>query len=411
MGFTCPYCYEKFNRDEIEFRCESFTSTSCQEEDPKLATYFGVPKILANRVIPNSTWSDVMNKKSWFKAFRKVSRILAVPDQVKCDRCGGPSRKKICPRCHNELPTYFHKADSHIISVIGARGSGKTHYITVLINQLLKKGYQLDISTIPQDVGEDRSNVTSKRYAEEYKRPLLERGEELTKTSISKDLYPLIYQITSSQKAFGKTRALYLVFYDTAGENFHDAIELKKLANYVANSSGIIFLLDTFQVPHIKRQLQTKGMAISDSGIDFQGVFQQVVSLLQRQGLIKLNSPSPIPIALTFSKIDEVIRNNLMDDDIQDFSIRKNSNYLQTGIYSKEELEEVTHDMRSLLTFWEEQSFIAGVEDTFSNTAYFGISALGATPKGGRIEDIQPHRVLDPLVWILDNIGFALPKK
>lgn len=411
MAFTCPYCYEKFSREEFEFRCESFTSTTCQEEDPKLATYFGAPGYRANRVIPNKSWRDVMTKKNWFKAFGKVSRMLVVPDQVKCDRCGGPSRKKICPRCHNELPTYFHKAESHIISVIGARGSGKTHYITVLIHQLLKQGYQLDISTIPQDVGEDRTKVTSKRYIEEYKRPLLERGEELTKTTIARDLNPLIYQITSSQKGFGKTKALYLVFYDTAGENFHDALELKKLANYVANSSGIIFLLDTFQVPHIKKNLRNKGITISESGIDFQGVFQQVYSLLERQGLVKLNSPSRVPIALTFSKIDEIIRHKLMDDDIQDFSIRRNSEYLKTGVFRKEELEEVNHDMRSLLTLWNEEGFIAGVEDKFSKTAYFGVSALGSTPIGGKIEEIKPHRVLDPLVWILDNIGFALPRK
>ncbi|MCB0629925.1 MAG: hypothetical protein R2824_02405 [Saprospiraceae bacterium] len=411
MAFTCPYCYEKFSRDEFEFRCESFTSTACQEEDPKLARYFGVPHYLANRVIPNKSWRDVMTKKSLWKAFGKMSRMLVVPDEVKCDRCGGPSRKKICPRCHNELPTYFHKAESHIISVIGARGSGKTHYITVLIHELLKRGYKLDISTIPQDVGEDRSKVTSKRYSEEYKRPLLDRGEELTKTTIAKDLNPLIYQITSSQKGFGKTKALYLVFYDTAGENFHDDQELKKLANYVANSSGIIFLLDTFQIPHIKNSLRSAGNAITESGIDFQGVFQQVYNLLEKQGLVKLKARSPVPIALTFSKIDEVIRNNLLDDDIEDFSIRKNSKYLEEGFYDQAELEEVSHDMRSLLTLWEEEGFIAGVESKFSQTAYFGVSALGATPKGGKIEDVRPLRVLDPLVWILDKIGFALPKK
>ncbi|MCB0567600.1 MAG: hypothetical protein KDD01_24800 [Phaeodactylibacter sp.] len=340
----------------------------------------------------------------------KISRYVSVPEEVRCDLCSAPSRKRICPRCHNELPTFFHKADSHIISIIGARGSGKTHYITVLINELMKKGYLLDIATIPQDVGEDRRQVTSKRYSDYYKKPLYEGGKELPQTTQDKDLYPLIYQITSGQKGLGKTKALYLVFYDTAGENFRDAEELRKLASYLLNSSGIIFLLDTFQVPAIKRKLKTNGIDIPDIGIDFQGVFQQLYSLLERRGMMQLNKRSKTPIALTFSKIDEVIRHNLMDDDIADFSIRRNSAYLDNGVYEPSELMEVNDDMRSLLSQWEEESFIADVEKRFSNTAYFGISALGATPVNGRIEEVQPLRVLDPLVWILDKIGFALRK-
>lgn len=410
MAFTCPFCYEKFKREEIQFRCENYNSTSCQEEDVKLAAYFGQPGRLANHVILDKSLGDILNKKDWWKVFSKTSRLFVVPDEVKCDQCGVPSRKKICPRCHNELPTHFHKADSHIISIIGARQSGKTHYITVLINELLKKGFKLDISTIPQDVGEDRQYVTSRRYQNEYARPLLEQGNELAQTSVQKDFYPLIYQITSKQGGFGKTKALYLVFYDTAGENFQDTMELKKLANYVVNSSGMIFLLDTFQVGHIKQSLISKGITVKDSRIDFQGVFQQVYNLLQREGLVSLNSKSSIPLALTFSKIDEVVRHNLLEDDVE-FSIRKNSQYLDTGLYATNELQDVSHEMRSLLSMWGEDSFISDVEKNFSKTAYFGISALGATPEKGKIDKIKPHRVLDPLVWILDNIGFALPKK
>ena len=68
--------------------------------------------------------------------------------------------------------------------------------------------------------------------------------------------------------------------------------------------------------------------------------------------------------------------------------------------------------MRSLLSYWGEDQFISDVEKHFTNHCYFGVSALGSTPKSGILgEEIKPHRVLDPLLWILDNIGFALPKK
>lgn len=405
-NFICPFCYEGFNRSQIEFRCENNQSTSCRENDVKLAAYFGGSTLTAGRVIP-------VKNKSFGGLFNKMTRIVSVPEQTRCDQCNYPSRKKICPHCHNELPSLFHQADSHIISVIGARDSGKTHYITVLINELLQKGHTLDIQTVPQDVGEDRAQITSKRYSEYYKKPLLGRKEQLGQTQQNaKDLYPLIYQISSGQKQFGKTKALYLVFYDTAGENFNDKEELKKLANYLINSSGIIFLLDTFRISRINETLTKKGVGITNVDTSFRDVFGQMHQLLQQFGKIKLNAKSDVPVALTFSKIDEVINNNLLEDDIQEFTLRKESSYLRTRLYDDDEIKEIGNDMRSLLAQWGEEGFIADVERSFSKTGYFGVSALGSTPIGGMLKgEVRPHRVMDPLLWILDKLDFALPKK
>lgn len=413
FNFICPFCYEGFSRGEIEFRCENSQSANCRENDAKLAAYFGSGNLTAGRVIPNKTLAGALQKRSFGSLLGKMTRLVSVPEQIRCDQCNYPSRKKICPHCHNELPSLFHQADSHIISVIGARDSGKTHYITVLINELLQKGHTLDIQTIPQDVGEDRAQITSKRYAEYYKKPLLGRKEQLGQTQKNaKDLYPLIYQISSGQKQFGKIKALYLVFYDTAGENFNDKEELKKLANYLINSSGIIFLLDTFRISRINETLTKKGLGITNVDTSFRDVFGQMHQLLQQFGKLKINTKSDVPIALTFSKIDEVISNNLLEDDIQEFTLRKESSYLRTRLYSEEEINEVCYDMRSLLSQWGEEGFISDVERSFSKTGYFGVSALGATPVGGMLKgDIRPHRVMDPLLWILDNLDFALPKK
>ncbi len=414
FSFTCPFCYERFAREDIRFRCENPSAPGCREDDDKLARYFDGPTFYAGRVIENKTWNETVTGKDVGGFFGKMLRFVKVPEQVRCERCQYPSRKRICPHCHNELPTLFHEADSHIISVVGARNSGKTHYITVLINELLQKGYHLDIQTVPQDVGEDRSKVTSRRYFEDYKKPLFMQHKELMKTQANaKDLHPLIYQISSGQKDFGKKTALYLVFYDTAGENFNDKEELKKLANYIKNSSGIIFLLDTFQVPDINAALQKKGVPVPAVETTPRDVFGQMHQLFQQFSLLKKHSSkSDIPLALTFSKIDEVIKNDLFDDDLQEFTVRKESSYLRTRIFAEAELTEVSNDMRSLLNQWGEGGFIADVERTFSRIAYFGVSALGSTPLGGELrQNIAPHRVMDPLLWILDNLGFALPKK
>lgn len=414
LNYTCPFCYQRFAKSEIMYRCENENSSACRENDPQLAHYFGVSTKTANRVIPNATWTETAQKKSISGFFSKILRQAVVPDSKNCDRCSQPSRKRVCPHCHNELPTNFHKAPSHIISIVGARGSGKTHYITVLIQELLKKGYKVNIMTTPQDVGEDRNQVTSKRYRKEYRDPLFSQHLELPKTQVSaRDHYPLIYQISSGAKTkIGQTKFLYLAFYDTAGENFNDRLELKRLANYVTNSSGIIFLLDTFQIPKVNQKLTQKGLSIPQVRTEIIDVFNSLQGLLEAEGKVGFGKKAQMPMAVTFSKIDEVIRYDLLPDDVGSFKVREESNYMNNGVYDPEENSEVNDDMRSLLSHWDQEDFIATLEKVFAKHSYFGVSALGSTPVGGKLQqDIKPHRVLDPLMWILNEINFALPKK
>ena len=102
-------------------------------------------------------------------------------------------------------------------------------------------------------------------------------------------------------------------------------------------------MLDTFQISHIKKELQKKGVTIPLVGTEFNDIFHQLLVLLQREGLLKnIHSTTKVPMALTFSKIDEVIKNNLLDDDFEDFTIRKKSEYISTGSFSIEEMKDVS---------------------------------------------------------------------
>ena len=239
--------------------------------------------------------------------------------------------------------------------------------------------------------------------------PLIEQGKELQQTQKNaKDIYPLIYEIDSNKKGVLKNKVLYLTFYDTAGENFNDYEELRKLASYLKNSSGIIFLLDTFEIREVRSKISSLGKS---KNINFSDVFNQLENLLKSEGIIK--KTSPVPMALTFSKIDEVIHRNLLNDEGMAFSLRDSSKYLKTGLYSQEEANQISNEMRSLLDYWGERAFYEHVERVFTNVRYFGVSALGNSPVNGRLpsEGIKPHRVLDPLIWILDELNFVLPKE
>ena len=97
-NYTCPFCYEKFSKGEIEFRCENLKSTACQENDLKLASYFGASRMMANRVIPNQDIRDLVKSKSIFGIFKRMSQKVKVPNEVSCDKCNRKSRKRVCPQ-------------------------------------------------------------------------------------------------------------------------------------------------------------------------------------------------------------------------------------------------------------------------------------------------------------------------
>lgn len=49
-----------------------------------------------------------------------------------------------------------------------------------------------------------------------------------------------------------------------------------------------------------------------------------------------------------------------------------------------------------------------GKNDGFTNVKFFGVSPLGGEPVDGSIANLNPFRVLDPLVWALNEVGYHL---
>ena len=99
--FLCPRCFELQSLDSIEYICSNTSTTSkCQHAIDRM------PQHPANAKKPV------------------------------CEECGQPLVTKICPKCGGELPLNIGTAKSYPIAIIGAKETGKSNYVAVLINQL-----------------------------------------------------------------------------------------------------------------------------------------------------------------------------------------------------------------------------------------------------------------------------------
>jgi hypothetical protein len=68
----------------------------------------------------------------------------------------------------------------------------------------------------------------------------------------------------------------------------------------------------------------------------------------------------------------------------------------------------VDGEIRTHLHEWENPALLTQVSHGFARSGFFGVSALGGAPgAGGKLEEIKPMRVLDPLIWLLHYHGLV----
>ena len=392
---VCPFCFEQFERSEVEFRCGNVGRCTL-EKDQVLERFWGGDD-------PKPVGIPILPKRSFFRSI-----MGQCPDFAICPKCGEKSYLTICPHCHNRIPKEMVKKKGFIISIIGARGSGKTIYITTLINELMRHGCNLgDMGITAANVTDDPKNNTQQRYERDFFDELYRKKKCPGQTGITdrKSRIPLIYELSNPQK-----KSAYLVFYDTAGENFVDIKYIAENVKFLKESDAIIFLLDTFAVPYVHDKLGIK----EDIKIRYNLIIDNLLTYFKEGDPTIRDAHFQKPMALVFSKIDAILTNEdkFEDTSIAGMSISNNSNYLDGSPILLSDFNSISASIQGALSMWKENNFVTTINNHYKNAKYFGISALGGQPTPSQnISEVKPYRVLDPLVWILHELGYSLPIK
>lgn len=390
---VCPYCFAKFDRSKVEFRCANFARCPGTARDSVLSKYWGEDQ-RAGRHIP---------------APKGLHSILGkAPKSVVCPDCHERTFQTICPECHNRIPTDMVEHKGFIISIIGARASGKTNYITVLIDELKKHGYKLgDMGITAQNIADKPEYNTQNRYENNFYNQLYcqKTCHSNTDVNAKENKVPLIYELMNSKK-----QSMFLVLYDTAGENFTDPNNIAARAQFLRESDAVLFLLDTFQVPYVREKLGITG----GEQIRYNTILDSVLSFFNNSDPAISKAHFSKPMALVFTKIDAILTNpeKFEDTSIAGMSIEQNSNFIYNEPVSLKELSNNSDSLMNTLRLWGENNFVTNIKNHYKNIKYFGISALGSEPdSSNKILSVKPYRVLDPLVWLLHEFGFGLPLK
>ena len=308
---------------------------------------------------------------------------------------------EVCPVCHYQLPDGWRVGHATCIAMAGARATGKSLYIAVLVKQLELLCENLGVSMEPA------TRATATAYSTHYETPLFaHRGlippTPTVHTQASLQREPLIFSIGVWQ---GVRR--YLVLRDVAGEDMETGDLSAPPFRFFANADAVFFMFDPLRVKAIRDQLQDLLPAQIFSGGDPRTVLNNV--------MLAIGGGQP-RLAVILSKFDAL--RVLRDVEGSEWSLimsNAGAAYLRDTSdaqhYDEAGGRLLHEEVRSLLTRLNAASMVAAVENPSTGTRlvyrYFVLSSLGQPPSGNRLHarGIAPFRCADPVRWITSSLG------
>jgi hypothetical protein len=390
----CPYCYNEINPNALAVRCSGRAApgkTRCVEvPDERRRQFFDDAKPLFPVI------SDA------------AGRQVLARSEATCQACGGVSAIRVCPDCHSRMPRGF-DADSPMFGLVGVKGAGKTVMLAVLQKEL----YSTIARRFEASIDSPGGKMGLAGELEEVLRGMEGSNSALpakTRAAESGMKIPAVFEWRFSKKSMGgrmsRDASTIFSFYDSAGEDL--ASEDKALGlHYLAATNGVLLLLDPFGFPGNRDRAVSRGIDASSLDTSPDSVLRALTVVLQTAEKTKKNKKIKQPVAVVVSKIDA-----FFDDVPSDHPMRRQSSKLRH--FNEAESLSIHDHVASMIEQWGGDSLLRMLDNNYEKYRLFGASALGAEPDYGSAQvnarGVLPHRVGEPLLWLMANRGF-LPKE
>ena len=222
LKFTCPYCYDEHQIKDCGLKC-SFN--------------------VQGKAVQTCKHNVKKDADGWIPEAHKL----------KCMKCTDARKRVYCNTANKEVPSGCRTGVSLPVALVGAKASGKSNYIAVLVDEIRRKMTSSFNCTLDISCSEESKRI----YDGYYYNPLYHdyRVLEATDAGI---IPPLIFPIRFMNSSSRITKVATLTFYDTAGENFETDDAVLQFTRYIPNAKGIIFLLDPLQIHQSESNLRTR---------------------------------------------------------------------------------------------------------------------------------------------------------
>jgi hypothetical protein len=388
---ACPFCFRKIDSSRLAYQCAGRGNVECKKsEDEARFTLTGSKLESYPTFLPDSKGGNRNGSPS-------------------CPTCGGPARRRACPECHTALPIDFADSRSPMIGLVGAKGSGKTVLMTVLVKQLrevvgLRFGADIRIATDNPDGHRGLTDYQASREVPLYSHRQLPTGTQPQGSVSRQRSTPIVLRWRQETARLMRGQGLsstVLSFVDTAGEDLNE-LETAFTLEYLSVCDALMITLDPFALAGARARLSLPEQAIQVADDVPLDVVSRITELLRTEYKVKTRKRIKLPVAIVFTKIDAFYRGLDRHNPIM-------AKPPAVPAYQDTDGRTVHEHMLALMHEWNAADIDTHMRLNYSDYRYFGVSALGAEPDyaGGVVAPggVQPHRVEDPVLWLLAKTG------
>ncbi len=417
----CPYCFNKGNgpmsHTDVQFRSNTYFKKEdldsmddiqygSQEykkyhsfisgEDPVYNTFWENYGGRSELEPKGMVLGDVVPWERPIISDKKISRLLTDAQgfvEGCVDIFGKESFNRVCPYCHNPLPTQFGKYPVENISVIGIHGAGKTVYLAQLLKYMGNYASALGMSCIKTSsrVNEFIAKNDPNNYdASSQKRTAVQS------TVSGKLSQPLCYLLTTD-----KSVKKMIVLYDIAGEDCKTQQQLQKFAPFIKKSSGILVLIPPKQIGF----LDDSDVNDNFETLDPHTAINEITNILPQNNEGKCE----IPIALCISKVDKLVhgKHQILPQDtivLQDVIMYKKGEPVFNG-------DDYTAVHKAVKPIFEKNAFnvITTLKNNYEKSNYFAFSSIKCGVDENTkvpISEAFPVRIEEPIYWLFKQFGY-----
>ncbi len=392
---ACPYCFSPVPAGETTLRCTGACVPVPDLQATALAGY------------------DFKTTPT-YRVVQTEGQPL--PNAIPCRRCGQLCRQPVCNSCHRDLPPGWRDARVFTMTLVGARGSGKSVYIGVAVDLLRRYAESRGCTMTPTTMG------TYEVYSTRYYEPLFKDNVVMGGTppiagggAYQQD--PLIWEFGGN----GVER-FYIVMRDVAGEDIEKVVDRPLHFSFMDRADLVIFLFDPLMLDSVRQVLAGIIPEIDRNRLG--DTPDEVLPKVLRQ----LSSGSA-RLALTISKFDSLHKMTNADSALTPLLANPAAHFNRddTMLRAQQSTEDAMAAFEADAAFLdaEVRSLFARIGDTTVTVAaegarsdgslaelrYFAVSAVGESPQHAdqlTERGISPFRVLDPILWGLHRRGLWL---
>ena len=334
---------------------------------------------------------------------RWLRSLLGTPDRTPAMWADWAARgnRALCLRGH-QLPADVLTRRTLTIGLVGESGSSKSHYIAALV-QTLQEGHLAAL-----DLQVDMDPATVRRYQTEYYSVLFERKQAIPASRPLK----VLDEATGAQETRPPLTivlrnivtgvAVNVCIFDVAGEQLLTEQSQSTWARHLAMADGLMFFVD----PAVLGQLPG-GPAGDESGRGqtlhvTESVLDTTSTLAHRgRGLSPDHDLTDVSAVVLLAKAD----------------LLEARATFPSGVLSPLDYERETRatldarlrrDSQAVESFMEQaggRNLVLSALHKYPGVRFHAVTSTGGSAKDGRYPFVEPRRVLEPLLTILDGRG------